>query len=134
MTYSQKFMNWVRNTKIDYENDSYAFGRQIIGKRRGCIVVDTYTGKVAYSWCHPDDKWDAGIGISIAYARLRKIPIPAMEDNLPTIEECAGKWVETLCGTIVYVTPIKNTVSALTLTRYGDKIYLNKRVKCKIIQ
>ena len=134
MTYSKDFMKWVSNTAESFSLDFSSFGRRIDGKRKGFIVVDTHTGKVAYSWCNPADNWNDDIGIAIAYARLRNIPIPEMEE-LPTIEECTGKWVETTsCKTIVYVTPIKNTVSILTLTRYGDRIYLNKRVKCKVIQ
>ena len=133
MAYSKEFMNWVRDMTNDFEDDLYVYGRKIDGKRKGFIVVDTSTGKVAYSWCHPDEAYDTGIGVALAYARLKHIPIPEME-MLPTIEDCVGKWVETLHGTIVYVTPIRNTFSMLTLTRYGDKKYLDKKVKCKIIQ
>ena len=127
-------MNWVRKIKTEFECDSNVYCHRLYGKRRGVIAFNIRNGKVAYSWCHPDDKWDMGIGVSIAYARLKHLPIPEMED-LPTIEECVGKWVETLnYGTIVYVTPIRSAVEMLTLTRYGDKMYLDKRFKCKIIQ
>ena len=138
MTYSKEFTAWVVKTNIRRRGDDRIGWSRLLNdedRNRGFIMYDRKTEKVVCSYCHPDDNWCDDIGLAIAYARLRNIPIPAMEDNLPTIEECVGKWVETLeCGTIVYVTPIKNTVSILTLTRYGDKIYLNKRVKCKIIQ
>ena len=132
--YSKEFIKWASNTAERFSLDFGSFIRRIDGNRKGFIAVDTRTGKVAYSWCNPADNWSDNIGIALAYARLKNIPIPEMEE-LPTIEECVGKWVETAsCKTIVYVTPIKNTVSILTLTRYGDRIYLNKRVKCKVIQ
>ena len=137
MTYSKEFTNWVVKTNTLRRNDRKIGWSRLVNdknKNYGFIMYDIRTGKVAYSHCNPDDDWCEDIGLAIAYARLRNISIPEME-ALPTIEECVGKWVEPLgCGTIVYVTPIKNTVSILTLTRYGDKIQLNKTTKCKIIQ
>lgn len=136
MTYSKEFTAWVVRTNNARRCD-HRIGWSRLNNDKGnygFLMYDTRTGKVAYSRCHPDDDWCEDIGLAIAYARLRNIPIPEMEE-IPTIEECVGKWVETAnCKTIVYVTPIRNTVSILTLTRYGDKIQLSKKTKCKIIQ
>ena len=125
------FRRWVRAMHRQFVENAQAITT--------CINGTTYVylrSKVGVARRNPNDTADPQVGIAYAWARCTGQPVYyEEEEELFTIEECVGKWVETSqCGTIVYVTPIKNTVAILTLTRYGDKIYLNKRFKCKIIQ
>lgn len=63
---------WIDKTYKQYYED-----RTITSTQNGgvCVIVDS-NGKIAKAKCHPDDRYDERIGFSIAYARLRNLPIP----------------------------------------------------------
>jgi hypothetical protein len=46
------------------------------------VVVDVRTGKTGMAKRHEDDTDDRMIGMSIAYARLRNIPIPSQRERM----------------------------------------------------
>lgn len=110
MEYSKKFTDWVTKIGTKILRDDVSF-REFDNKnpkskkrRRGFVVIDEKTGKIAKSFCNPSDQFFTEIGWAIAYARLRGIEIPPLEKSL-TIKECVGK-VVTINRTEFYVSPI----------------------------
>jgi hypothetical protein len=90
---------------------AYAFGAGTT-KRRGVIIINRSNGKIARSYCHPDDEWDWKTGVAVAYASYMGIEVPQVEKSY-FIEDLVGKEVkwyqfsneDTL--TTVFVTPYK---------------------------
>lgn len=73
------FEQWVKKTYGDFQNDKQAIAYS------GCsgvvIVYDTTAVKSAIAKCHPQDTFDYDTGVAIAYARLKGIEIPKVEEE-----------------------------------------------------
>ena len=112
---AQAFEKWVERYYQEFQRRgdfvAYDFGTETT-KRRGVIIVNRSNGKIARSYCHPDDEWDWKAGVAIAYAHYMGIEIPKI-DKMFFIEDLAGKevkWYQFPNGdipTTVFVTPYK---------------------------
>lgn len=75
----KRFEQWVKKTYGDFQNDKQAIAYS------GCsgvvIVYDTTDVKSAIVKCRPEDVFDCKTGIAIAYARLKGIEIPKVEEE-----------------------------------------------------
>ena len=75
----KKFKQWVKKTFRDFQKN-----KQVIAYS-GCsgvvIVYDTTAVKSAIAKCHPQDTFDYDTGVAIAYARLKGIEIPKVEEE-----------------------------------------------------
>lgn len=75
----KRFEQWVKKTYGDFQNDKQAIAYS------GCsgvvIVYDTTDVKSAIAKCRPEDVFDCKTGIAIAYARLKGIEIPKVEEE-----------------------------------------------------
>lgn len=73
------FEQWVKKTYRDFQKDKQAIAYS------GCsgvvIVYDTTAVKSAIAKCHPQDTFDYDTGVAIAYARLKGIEIPKVEEE-----------------------------------------------------
>lgn len=112
-----EFDQWIKDHYREFcmSDDfiAHVFGAEnISNKKHGIIIINKHNGKVARSYCHPDDKWDYTIGIAIAYAHYMGIEIPKI-DKCFFIEDLVGKevkWYQFPNGdipTTVFVTPYK---------------------------
>lgn len=73
------FEQWVKKAYGDFQKDKQAIAYS------GCsdivIVYDTTAVKSAIAKCHPQDTFDYDTGVAIAYARLKGIEIPKVEEE-----------------------------------------------------
>lgn len=120
-----QFEEWVNKYSQEfYDKDNfvvYGFGDKS-KRQRGIIIVNIDNGKVARSYCHPDDEYDCKIGIAVAYAHYMGVEIPKVEKSY-WIEELVGKevilpseWSD--IPTTVYVTPYKKEGGVVVVNRY----------------
>ena len=120
---ASEFDQWVKDYYREFcgRDDfvAHIFGTPV-DKKHGIIIINKHSGKVARSYCHPEDKWDYTIGIAIAYAHYMGVEIPKIDKMFP-IEDLWGKEVvlPASYGTAptVFVTPYK---------RRGYQIVVNK--------
>lgn len=75
----EEFKQWVKKTYGDFQNDKQAVS--YIAQNNIVIVYDKTTVKSAIAKCHPKDEFYYRIGVAIAYARLRKIKVPKVEEE-----------------------------------------------------
>lgn len=122
---ASEFDQWIKDYYREFcmSDDfvAHVFGADAINnKKHGIIIINKHNGKVARSYCHPDDKWDYTIGIAIAYAHYMGVEVPKI-DKTYFIEDLVGKEVVLPAnfGTLstVFVTPYK---------RGGYQIVVNK--------
>lgn len=122
---TSEFDQWIKDHYREFcgRDDfvAHVFGAESISnKKRGIIIINKYNGKVARSYCHPDDKWDYTIGIAIAYAHYMGVEIPKI-DKTYFIEDLVGKEIVLPANygtsSTVFVTPYK---------RGGYQIVVNK--------
>lgn len=77
----KEFNRWtddvIRNKYKKDVNCAVVFNESI-GKT---IVIDTNTNEMAFAKCHEDDTFKNNVGLAIAYAKLRGIPIPEVSDE-----------------------------------------------------
>lgn len=75
----KEFKQWVKKTYRDFQKDKQAIAYS------GCsdvvIVYDTTAVKSAIAKCYPQDTFDYDTGVAIAYARLKGIEIPNVEEE-----------------------------------------------------
>lgn len=75
----KEFKQWVKKTYRDFQKDKQAIAYS------GCsdvvIVYDTTAVKSAIAKCYPQDTFDYDTGVAIAYARLKEIEIPKVEEE-----------------------------------------------------
>lgn len=75
----KEFRQWVKKAYGDFQKDKQAIAYS------GCsdivIVYDTTAVKSAIAKCHPQDTFDYDTGVAIAYARLKGIEIPKVEEE-----------------------------------------------------
>lgn len=75
----KEFKQWVKKTYRDFQKDKQAIAYS------GCsgvvIVYDTTAVKSAIAKCCPQDTFDYDTGVAIAYARLKEIEIPKVEEE-----------------------------------------------------
>lgn len=75
----KEFKQWVKKTYRDFQKDKQAIAYS------GCsdvvIVYDTTAVKSAIAKCYPQDTFDYDTGVAIAYARLKGIEIPKVEEE-----------------------------------------------------
>lgn len=109
---AQVFEKWVERYYQEFQRRgdfvAYDFGTETT-KRRGVIIVNRSNGKIARSYCHPDDEWDWKAGVAVAYANYMGIEVPQVEKSY-FIKDLVGKEVilPAICGVIpttVFVTP-----------------------------
>lgn len=107
-----QFAKWVEHYHMELiardEFVAQSFGAKN-KKRRGVILINTNNGKVARSYCHPDDKWDYQTGLVVAYAHYMGIEVPQVDKSY-FIENLVGKEVilpatHPIGPTVVFVTP-----------------------------
>ena len=112
---ASEFDQWIKDYYREFcgRDDFFAhvFGAASVSdKKHGIIIINKHNGKVARSYCHPEDKWDYTIGIAIAYAHYMGVEIPKI-DKCFFIEDLVGKEVvlPAAFGTAstVFVTPYK---------------------------
>ena len=111
-----EFDQWIKDHYREFcgRDDFFAhvFGAASVSdKKHGIIIINKHNGKVARSYCHPEDKWDYTIGIAIAYAHYMGVEIPKI-DKCFFIEDLVGKEVKLPPShsdvlTTVFVTPYK---------------------------
>jgi len=75
----EEFKQWVKKTYGDFQNDKQAVS--YIAQNNIVIVYDKTTVKSAIAKCHPKDEFYYRIGVAIAYARLREIKVPKVEEE-----------------------------------------------------
>ena len=75
----KEFKQWVKKTYRDFQKDKQAIAYS------GCsdvvIVYATTAVKSAIAKCYPQDTFDYDTGVAIAYARLKGIEIPKVEEE-----------------------------------------------------
>lgn len=75
----KEFKQWVKKTYRDFQKDKQAIAYS------GCsdvvIVYDITAVKSAIAKCYPQDTFDYDTGVAIAYARLKGIEIPKVEEE-----------------------------------------------------
>lgn len=75
----KEFKQWVKKTYRDFQKDKQAIAYS------GCsdvvIVYDTTAVKSAIAKCYLQDTFDYDTGVAIAYARLKGIEIPKVEEE-----------------------------------------------------
>ena len=107
-----QFKKWVDNYYQEFSrrNDfvACAFGAGN-PKRKGIIIINRDNGKIARSYCHPDDMWDWETGVAVAYAHYMGVEVPQVEKTY-FIENLVGKEVilpatHPIGPTVVFVTP-----------------------------
>ena len=111
---ASEFDQWIKDYYREFcmRDDfvAHVFGAETTSKKHGIIIINKHNGKVARSYCHPDDKWDYTIGIVIAYAHYMGIEIPKI-DKCFFIEDLVGKEVVLPANfgtsSTVFVTPYK---------------------------
>lgn len=99
----------------------YSFGAKD-KKQRGIIIINKSNGKVARSYCHPDDEWDYETGLAVAYAHYMGIEVPQVEKSY-FIEDLVGKEVKW------YQFPNEDTPTTVFVTPYkkgGYQVVVNK--------
>lgn len=110
-----EFDQWIKDYYREFcmSDDfvAHVFGAASVSdKKHGIIIINKHNGKVARSYCHPDDKWDYTIGIAIAYAHYMGVEIPKIDKSF-FIEDLVGKEVVLPASfgspSIVFVTPYK---------------------------
>ena len=105
---AQEFDKWVERYYREFQRRgdfvAYDFGIETT-KRRGIIIVNRNNGKIARSYCHPDDEWDWKAGVAVAYANYMGIEVPQVEKGY-FIKDLVGKEVIILLRpAAVFVTP-----------------------------
>lgn len=75
----KRFEQWVNQMYRDFQNDKQAVS--YIAQNNIVIVYDKTTVKSAIAKCHPKDEFYYRIGVAIAYARLREIKVPKVEEE-----------------------------------------------------
>lgn len=124
---ASEFDQWIKDYYREFcGRDDFAahvFGADsIANKKHGIIIINKHNGKVARSYCHPEDKWDYTIGIAIAYAHYMGVEIPKIDKSF-FIEDLVGKEVilpAGCCGTptTVFVTPYKKGGYQVVVNRF----------------
>ena len=80
MNYSKEFLNWVDDISEKCLTDTNVIYQTFLQKEiPGIIVADIVTGETGLSHCYSKNEFNRLIGIAIAYAKLRKIPIPEIK-------------------------------------------------------
>lgn len=108
-----EFKQWVCNYFQKFLNEdnfvAHTFGDETT-KQRGIIIINRNNGKIARSYCHPDDEWDWATGVAVAYAHYMGVEIPKIDKDY-FIENLVGKEVKLPANygtaTTVFVTPYK---------------------------
>ena len=106
---AQEFDKWVERYYREFQRGgdfvAYNFGTETT-KRRGVIIVNRSNGKIARSYCHPDDEWDWKAGVAVAYANYMGIEVPQVEKGY-FIRNLVGKEVKlpAYSPAAVFVTP-----------------------------
>ena len=108
-----EFVLWIDKYYQEFCNRddfvAHAFGAETT-KRHGVIIVNLRNGKIARSYCHPDDEWDWKAGVAVAYANYMGVEIPKI-DKCFFIEDLVGKEVVLPANygtaSTVFVTPYK---------------------------
>lgn len=75
----KEFKQWVKKTYRDFQKDKQAIAYS--GCNDVVIVYDTTAVKSAIAKCYPQDTFDYDTGVAIAYARLKGIEIPKVEEE-----------------------------------------------------
>jgi hypothetical protein len=121
----QQFKQWVENYYQEFcrRNDfvAYAFGAGN-PKHKGIIIINIDNGKIARSYCHPDDEWDYKTGLAVAYAHYMGIEVLQVEKSY-FIEDLVGKEVKW------YQFPNEDTPTTVFVTPYkkgGYQVVVNK--------
>lgn len=65
-------------------------GISIIREGRAIIAEDVFTGEKAVAKCHPDDKFDARIGATIAFNRLVGMPDINGTEMMDELDKATG--------------------------------------------
>lgn len=106
---------WVAFGKSESDNSD---------KKKGIILASTKNGKVAYSYRHPDDKWDIVTGLAVAYARYMGVEIPQVEKTY-LVTELTGKEVM-INGKQYYITPYGNSYFIYAMDEFGQVYHLSR--------
>ena len=75
----KEFKQWVKKTYRDFQKDKQAIAYS--GWSDVVIVYDPTAVKSAIAKCYPQDTFDYDTGVAIAYARLKGIEIPKVEEE-----------------------------------------------------
>lgn len=75
----KEFKQWVKKTYRDFQKDKQAIAYSDCSDV--VIVYDTTAVKSAIAKCYPQDTFDYDTGVAIAYARLKGIEIPKVEEE-----------------------------------------------------
>lgn len=75
----KEFEQWVEKTFRDFQNNKQTI--TYCGQNNTVIVYDTTAVKSAIAKCHPKDVFDYKTGVAIAYARLKGLEIPEIEEE-----------------------------------------------------
>lgn len=124
-----QFKKWVNDYYQEFCGRSdlinYTFGTRTT-KRKGTIIINRNNGKVARSYCHPDDKWDLKTGVAVAYAHYMGIEVPQVEKSY-FIENLVGKEVIlSVDNRVIFVTPYKKDGFVLAVDkRTGNTLKLH---------
>lgn len=83
-----EFDSWVRDMCNSYNNR----GAEFVNVRKmtvdpceskgRTIIINLKTGKTAVAKCHKDDEFSPGIGLAVAWAKYKNIPIPVVAENV----------------------------------------------------
>ena len=83
----KEFNQWVRDMCNSYNNRGPEFNnvRKLClddsGAKGQTIIMNVKTGKTAIAKCHKDDEYSPGIGLAVAWAKYRNIPVPIIGEN-----------------------------------------------------
>lgn len=127
---AQEFDKWVDKYYQEFRKGDnfvlYAFGDETT-TQRGIIIINRKSGKIARSYCHPEDVWDYETGVAVAYAHYMGIEVPQVEKGY-FIRNLVGKEVmlPAYSPAAVFVTPYMKDGFILvvdSLTGYTFKVH-----------
>lgn len=127
---AQEFEKWTeryyREFCMNKDFVVHAFGAEAT-KQHGVIIVNLRNGKIARSYCHPDDEWDWKTGVAVAYANYMGVEVPQVEKGY-FIRNLVGKevMIPTYSPSAVFVTPYTKDGFVLvvdSLTGYTFKVH-----------
>lgn len=97
----KEFNKWADDIiKKKYKDTKCAV---VFNKSKGkTIAIDTNNNKIAVAKCHKDDSFNNKIGLAIAYARLRNIPVPEVSDEP---QRWRAEYNERYCALNSYLCP-----------------------------
>lgn len=128
-----EFKKWVENYYLEFlmRKDflAYIFGSadKKYKRHHGVIIINKSNGKVARSYCHPDDEWDYETGVAVAYAHYMGIEVPQVEK---------GYFIRDLVGKEIILPAIySNTPTTVFVTPYikgGYMVVVNSFTGCTL--